>query len=180
MRNLAKRIAALTALTFMSACGTTRSSESTAPTSASDGDVVATQEAENFHKIGEMHRYSDGLDVTVQKIESLPEESLDSDVNGSPVLITIIVRNGTGKTVDTASFGEWITSGGVEATTYTDPDIGAQDPTSDLLPGGTITYKVAAIVNDPQAIQIDWGNSTLDHPHSHWISTGSVERQTAH
>lgn len=180
MRNLAKLIAALTALTFMSACGTTRSSESTAPTSASDGDVVATQEAENVHKIGEMCRYSDGLDVTVQKIESLPEGSLDSDVNGSPVLITIIVRNGTGKTVDTASFGEWITSGGVEATTYTDPDIDAQDPTSDLLPGGTITYKVAAIVNDPQAIQIDWGNSTLDHPHSHWISTGGVERQTAH
>ena len=117
MRNLAKLIAALTALTFMSACGTTRSSESTAPTSASDGDVVATQEAENVHKIGEMCRYSDGLDVTVQKIESLPEGSLDSDVNGSPVLITIIVRNGTGKTVDTASFGEWITSGGVEATT---------------------------------------------------------------
>ena len=168
MRNLTKLAALLAALALASACGT-QESQPTA-TTETDGDVVATQQADVARKIGETHTYPDGLAVTVEKIEPIQNTELDTTKDGTPVLITITVRNGSKKVVDTATFGEWITSGGVEATTWTDPDIGAQDPSSDLLPGRSITYRVAALVQNPQAIQIDWGCVSIYHPHSHWTT----------
>ena len=169
MRNLTKLAAILAALTLTSACGKTES-QTTPTTPAMDSDVVATQQADVAHKIGETHTYKDGLSVTVEKIESIQNTELDTTKDGTPVLITITVHNGSKKVVDTATFGEWITSGGIEATTWTDPAIGAQDPSSDLLPGKAVTYRVAALIQNPQAIQIDWGCVSIDHPHSHWTT----------
>ena len=170
MRNLTKLAAALAALALASACGTQESQTTPTPTPETDGDVVATQQADVAHKIGETHTYKDGLAVTVEKIEPIQNTGLETDKDGTPVLITITVRNGSKKVVDTATFSEWITSGGVEATTWTDTDIGAQDPSSDLLPGKAITYRVAALVQNPKGIQIDWGCVSIDHPHSHWTT----------
>lgn len=168
MRNLTKLAATLAALALASACGAQESKTTATP--ETDGDVIATQQADVAHKIGETHTYKDGLEVTVEKIEPIQNTGLETGKDGTPVLITITVHNGSKKVVDTATFSEWITSGGVEATTWTDPDIGAQDPSSDLLPGKTITYRVAALVQNPKGIQLDWGCVSIDHPHSHWTT----------
>lgn len=144
-------------------------SETVATEEATDDTETATEEEAEANDtadevtssnptFGDTYTWPDGLAVTISAPEVVePSEAAAGTVDGQENLsFTITVTNGTGEDIESSMIMLTVVSGGHEASEIFDTDW--EYPTSTILPGKDLTWKVAYSVADPSDLQITVDN----------------------
>lgn len=100
--------------------------------------------------------YLDGISVSVSApAVFVPGEFASTpDPGTEPVVFTIVLTNGSKEPYDPSLVYETVTSGGVESSSMWDDSLGAS-PATTVLPGRSVTYKVAYSVKDPTDVVME-------------------------
>lgn len=131
------------------------------------------EEAKSDHPtFGDTYTWNDGLAVTISEpteftINEFTAELYDLDA-GTPILFDVIVDNGTDEELDSIGFHANALSGGKEAEAVFDTENGVDLPTVKLLPGDTLTYKIAFIVADLDDVRVSWSDLSFDRDQVHF------------
>lgn len=132
----------------------------------------AEPESSNPH-FGDTYTWPDGLEVTIsQPVEYTPSEYAVGAVEGETALAyDVTITNGTKEDVESLGINFTVASGGQEGTAIFDTDGGVEMPTSTILPGKSLTWKIAYSVADPTDVQISVDNLTdFSSPKVHFTS----------
>lgn len=157
-------------------------SETVATEEAADDTEIATEEeaeandaadevTSNNPTFGDTYTWPDGLAVTVSAPEVVePSEYAAGTVDGQENLaFTITVSNGTSEDVESSMILLTVVSAGHEASEIIDTDW--EYPTSTILPGKDLTWKVAYSVADPADLQVTVDNVIdFDSPKVHFTN----------
>lgn len=167
-----RRVAALAVLSVagpvLSACGggaakVSDVSTTSAPameTTVEAAEEVATTEAPSENpKFGQKATWSDGVSVTVSEPSDFtPSEYAAGVTGGTPKLFEVTIENGSQKNVDPQMFFFSAQSGSQEASEIYDTEQGLDmTPTTTLLPGKSVNFKIAFDLADPSDITMEVG-----------------------
>ena len=182
------KIAALIAplALFLAACSTNDNGTITQPESETvaveqsgnetevvEEETVEVEPAKTNPEFGDTYTWPDGLSVTV----SAPEEITLSneyaaevyDLEVGPVVgFTITLHNGTDEDFESMNINAQMTSGSKQAEPVFEVEQGISMPTSTVLPGNDLTWKVGYVVSDPEKLQLtlsDMGDYNRDKVH---------------
>ena len=121
-------------------------------------------EAPTEIRFGDTWEWEDGMQVTVSKPKKFKPSDYAAGTDGYTkfVQFTVTVKNGTSKKVDLIGMAD-AASGDTEAHEVFDSGKGISgSPSTSILPGRKVTYKVAFGVQDPNDIVFQYG-PTFDH-----------------
>lgn len=150
MKKIAGLCLCLAALT-MTACGTPASHTDSAPTGVNAGSAGGSETQGTDTAFGTAYTWDDGLPVEVGAPEDYTpgEYAVGTEGFSQFVSFTIRIVNGTSKNWDPSLFYVTLQSGNQEASKVYDTEQLGDSPTTTLLPGREVEYRIAFGVKDP-------------------------------
>ncbi len=132
-----------------------------AEASATENGSPATKEkAPTNPAFGDTYTWDDGLAVAVSEpSEFSPSEYAAGTVEGqSNIIFDVTVTNGTSEDIESSLVNITVSSGGKEASAIFDTEGGTDFVSSTILPGKSLSWKVAYSVADPADVQMTVDN----------------------
>ena len=199
-----KTLTTLTALTLaagLSACGIAPEQDSAPPPSSSSSEVTPepwtdeatpdeatpdeatpdeapepSNEADSMVVgLGETFTWEDGTTARIEAPQSFQKSEWAAGGEGysNTISFKVTVTNGSDVPLDASFTSPNVTSGEREGDEIFDDEVGG-GPTSDILPGRTVTFTVAYGVDDPADIVAEFA-PTLDHQAAYWTTDGGEQ-----
>lgn len=128
-------------------------------TAADDGEDKTLSK-----KFGSTFTWDDGASITVSKPKAFkPSEYSSSQKFKDHVIMDVTIKNGSDKPIEAILFGTQATTGDAEAEAVFDGEKGVDLPTSKVLPGKSLKYKIAFGVKKGEdfvlSVSYDFGNT---------------------
>lgn len=130
------------------------------PQSAATVEETPAEAESTTPTFGDTYTWPDGLAVTISEpADFAPSEYAAGQVEGEPALsYDVTVTNGTDEDVEAVAINLTVSSAGKQASPIFDSAGGTDMPTATILPGKSLTWKVAYSVADPTDVQITVDN----------------------
>ena len=147
--------------------------EQSAPAEEIVEEEVVEEPASTNPTFGDTYTWPDGLAITISAPQeiTLSNEYMGElyDLSVGPVLaFDVTVHNGTDKDVEAIMINTQMTSGSSESEAVFATEEGLDMPSTTILPGKDLTWKVGYIVADPADLQLsvsDLNNFSNDKVH---------------
>ena len=191
MRRSIITIVGATAALSLTACGLAPEQESAAPPSSSSSEVTPepwteeatpdevpepSSEADSMVVgLGDTFTWEDGTTALIEAPQSFQKSEWAAGGEGYDHTISfkVTVTNGSDVPLDASFTSPNVTSGEREGDEIFDDEVGG-GPTSDILPGRTVTFTVAYGVDDPADIVAEFA-PTWDHQDAYWTTDGGEQ-----
>lgn len=195
MRRSIITIVGATAALSLTACGLAPEQESAAPPSSSSSEVTPepwTEEATPDEVtpdevpepsgadsmvvgLGDTFTWEDGTTALIEAPQPFQKSEWAAGGEGYSNVISfkVTVTNGSDVPLDASFTSPNVTSGEREGDEIFDDEVGG-GPTSDILPGRTVTFTVAYGVDDPADIVAEFA-PTWDHQTAYWTTDGGEQ-----
>ena len=191
MRRSIITIVGATAALSLTACGLAPEQESAAPPSSSSSEVTPepwTDEATPDEApepsnaadsmvvgLGDTFTWEDGTTARIEAPQSFQKSEWAAGGEGYDYTISfkVTVTNGSDAPLDATFTSPNVTSGEREGDEIFDDKVGG-GPSSDILPGRTVTFTVAYGVDDPADIVAEFA-PTWDHQAAYWTTDGGEQ-----
>ena len=192
MKRSITAILAATAALSLAACGIApEASDSPAPPSSSSSEVTPdpwTEEATPDEApepsneadsmvvgLGETFTWEDGTTALIEAPQPFQKSEWAAGGEGysNTISFKVTVTNGSDTPLDASFTSPNVTSGDREGDEIFDDEVGG-GPSSDILPGRTVTFTVAYGVDDPADIVAEFA-PTWDHQTAYWTTDGGEQ-----
>ena len=136
------------------------------PSSSADSMVVG---------LGETFTWEDGTTARIEAPQPFQKSEWAAGGEGysNTISFKVTVTNGSDAPLDASFTSPNVTSGEREGDEIFDDEVGG-GPTSDILPGRTVTFTVAYGVDDPADIVAEFA-PTWDHQAAYWTTDGGEQ-----
>lgn len=182
---------AATATLSLTACGIAPEQEQAAAPSSSSSEVTpdpstdettpdetpepSTETDSMIVGLGESFTWEDGTTALIE--EPQPFQKSEWAAGGEDydhvVSFKVTVTNGSDAPLDASFTSPTVTSGDREGDEIYDDEVGG-GPTSNILPGRTVTFTVAYGVDDPADVIAEFA-PTWDHQNAYWTTDGGEQ-----
>ena len=184
-------IVGATAALSLTACGLAPEQESAAPPSSSSSEVTPepwteeatpdevpepSSEADSMVVgLGDTFTWEDGTTALIEAPQPFQKSEWAAGGEGysNTISFKVTVTNGSDVPLDASFTSPNVTSGEREGDEIFDDEVGG-GPTSDILPGRTVTFTVAYGVDDPADIVAEFA-PTWDHQAAYWTTDGGEQ-----